>query len=330
MTIDAKINVSQLLCMGISTQRGTFITWDRKTGEPFHNFITWKDIRSDQLCKQWNQSFRLKCIKFGAKFIHFFIRSNRFLAASLLRFTTGMVIMRFIWVLQNIPQIRLKATEGDALYGTLDTYLVWKLTSGRVHATDASNSCITGFYDPFLMQWADWALNMFDIPPSMLPTVKDTNGDFGRTSAQIFGASIPIRAVVGDQQAAMFGECCFREGDVKCTLGTGTFININTGYQPFASYKGLYPIVGWKLVSDQKPTYLIEGASYDTGTAILWAQSIGLFDDPKETSDLVHNESNGSVYFVPAFSGLQAPINDNTAATAFIGITPRFGSNVKI
>ena len=238
MCLAAKITAPQILCLGISTQRGTFITWDRKTGEPFHEFITWKDIRSDHLCKQWNHSFRMKCINFGAKFVHFFTRSNRFLAASLLRFTTGMVVMRFLWVLQNIPHIRLKAVEGDALYGTLDTYLVWKLTGGKVHATDASNACITGFYDPFLMKWADWALHMFDIPPSMLPTVKDTNGDFGTTSAHLFGASIPIRAVVGDQQAAMFGECCFREGDVKCTLGTGTFININTGDQPFASYKG--------------------------------------------------------------------------------------------
>ncbi|CAG2122977.1 unnamed protein product, partial [Medioppia subpectinata] len=143
--------------------RGTFITWDRETGQPFHNFITWKDIRSEQLCNQWNQSMRMKCLKMGAKFVHFFSRSDRFLAASLLRFTTGMVVMRLVWVLQNIPRVRQRAVEGNALYGTVDTYLIWRLTSGKVHATDPSNACITGFYDPFLMKYADWALNMFDI-----------------------------------------------------------------------------------------------------------------------------------------------------------------------
>ncbi|XP_054153022.1 putative glycerol kinase 5 [Oppia nitens] len=316
----AKISVHQVLCIGISTMRGTFITWDKETGEPFHNFITWKDIRSNQLCDQWNESLRMKCLKMGAKFIHFFTRSSRFLAASLLKFTTGMVVMRLVWVLHNIPEVRHQAIEGKALYGTIDTYLIWKLTSGKVHATDPSNACVTGFYDPFLMKWGDWALNMLNIPPSMLPLVKDTNGDYGRTNSQLFGASIPIRAIVGDQQAAMFGECCFREGDFKCTLGTGTFININTGEKPCASYKGLYPIVGWKLKNEEKPIYLMEGASYDTGTAIKWAHNIGLFDDLKKTSDMAKNVSNDDLYFVPAFSGLQAPINDNFATSAFIGI----------
>jgi putative glycerol kinase 5 len=230
--------VNQISCIGISTLRGTFITWDRETGEPFHNFITWKDIRADKLCDEWNDSFRVKCLKSGAKFIHFFTRSNRFLAASLLKFSTGMIVIRFLWMLENLPIIRQRAIEGRAMFGTVETYLIWKLTGGKVHATDPSNACVSGFFDPFLMEWAQWAINMFNIPPSMLPIVQDTNGDFGETSPEIFGVSIPIRAVVGDQQAAMFGECCFQVGDVKCTLGTGTFININTGSTPYASYKG--------------------------------------------------------------------------------------------
>lgn len=150
-----------------------------------------------------------------------------------------MVVMRLLWVLHNIPEIRQNAIEGNALFGTIDTYLVWKLTGGRVHATDPSNACVTGFYDPFLLKYGDWAINMFHIPPSILPAVKDTNGDFGQISSEWFGTNIPIRAVVGDQSAAMFGECCTRVGDVKCTLGTGTFININTGEHALASYKGL-------------------------------------------------------------------------------------------
>lgn len=319
---NGKLNINQISCIGISSLRGTFITWDRETGQPFHNFITWKDIRANKLCEQWNNSFRLKCLRSGAKFIHFFNRSNRFLAASLLRFTTGMVVMRLLWILENFPIIRERAVEGKAMFGTVDTYLIWRLTGGHIFATDPSNACVTGFYDPFLMCWANWAINMFNIPPSMLPIVQDTNGDYGQTLPEIFGTSIPIRAVVGDQQAAMFGECCFRVGDVKCTLGTGAFININTGSSPFASFKGLYPVVGWKLVNNEKPVYLAEGSSYDTGSAISWAQSVGLLDDPKDSSEMAISVSNDNLFFVPAFSGLQAPINDNRATAAFIGINP--------
>ncbi len=210
--------------MAIATQRGTFTTWDRESGQTFHNFITWKDIRSSSLCEQWNNSFRIKALKAGANLLHFFTRSHRFLAGSLMKFTTGMAVIRLIWVLENLPQVKQKAIEGKAMFGTVDTYLVWKLTGGKVHATDASNACVTGMFDPFRMKWMDWVMNMFHIPYSMLPIVQDTNGSFGETLAEIFGVSIPICCLVGDQQAAMFGECCFEVGDVKCTLGTGSFM----------------------------------------------------------------------------------------------------------
>ncbi|XP_076339359.1 glycerol kinase 5-like [Tachypleus tridentatus] len=317
---NAGIKAKQVACIGISTQRGTFTNWDRETGQPFHNLITWKDTRAERLCREWNNSIQMKCLRGGAQLLYFFTRRKRFLAASILYFQTGMVVMRLLWMLQHIPVIRERAVEGQAMFGTLDTWLMWKLTGGRTHATDSSCASISGMYDPFQMCWAGWCINMLNIPPSLLPVVKDTSGWFGKTTPEIFGASIPITAIIGDQQASTFGECCFDVGDVKCTIGTGAFININTGDKPHASLKGLYPVIGWKV--GDSVTYLAEGSSYDAGTVLLWGQKIGLYDDVAQTSDLANSVPNSNgVCFVPAFSGLQAPVNDNLAVSGFIGIS---------
>ncbi|RWS21809.1 putative glycerol kinase 5-like protein, partial [Leptotrombidium deliense] len=301
--------------------RNTFVLWDKSTGKCLHNFITWKDSRCKQLCDEWNDSFRLKCLQTVSKLIYYVTRHKRYLSASLLKFVTGMVAMRLLWILNKYKHVREAAVNGKVLYGTVDTWLVWKFTAGKVHATDASNACVSGLFDPFQLQWSSLVLSMLNIPESMFPEILPTNGDYGSTFSSLFGVSIPIRAVVGDQQAAMFGECCFNVGDVKCTLGTGSFMNINTGEEPHTSFKGLYPIVGWKLCSGEL-VYLAEGSAFDTGTTITWAQKLGLFKDPFESSDVAKSvEDTGGVYFVPAFSGLQAPINDPTAVSSFIGIS---------
>lgn len=319
---NSKLKSSQISCLGISSQRGTFITWEKDTGIPFHNFISWKDLRASSICKEWNNSLRMKCLRWGSHILHLLSGKKRFLAAKVLKLSTAMVVMRLHWILQNIPDVKKKALDGQALFGTIDTWLVWKLTGGRVHATDASNACITGLFDPFQMHWAGWAINMFGIPPSMLPIVKPTSGEFGKSDACIFGVSLPITAIVGDQQASMFGECCFEVGEIKCTMGTGSFININTGNTPHASYKGLYPVVGWTI--NDETTYLAEGGTHDTGTVICWAQKLGLLDDPFESSEIATSvPDSGGVYFIPAFSGLQAPFNDNLAVSAFIGLNAK-------
>lgn len=317
---DANIDPSQISCIGMSTQRGTFTTWDRETGQPFHNFIVWNDTRSDSLCKEWNKSLRMKILRMGASMLYLVTRNKRFLSASIIRFTTAMAVMKLVWVLKNIPQIRQRANQGLAVMGTVDSFLLYRMTKGLVHATEPSNACVTGLYDPFEMCWGKWAINMFNIPPTLLPQVKSTSGEFGRTDPEIFGASIPITAMVGDQQASTFGECCFNVGDVKCTLGTGSFLQVNTGSKAHASCKGLYPVVGWQI--GKEVTYLVEGKNHDNGTIIKWAQTIGLIEDPSATSDIAMSvqDSNG-VCFVPAFTGIQAPINDNQAAAAFVGLT---------
>jgi putative glycerol kinase 5 len=315
------IKPSQIESIGLSTLRNSFTIWNKSTGIHYHNIITWKDNRSSKLCQEWNDSLLFKTVNRTGKWLYRLTRRTTFLAMSIFKLSTQMVASKLVWVLNEYPNIREEAESGDVLYGTLDTWLIWKMTNETVHATDPSNACISGLYDPFTLAWSPWILKLFNIPASILPEVRDTNGGFGCLKDEELG-EIPIGAVIGDQQAAVFGECCFDVGDAKATLGTGTFININTGSKAHANFEGVYPLVGWKL-KEQEPTYLAEGCSSDTGATIVWAKKVDLFDEAKNLTNIdTAVESNGGVYFIPAFSGLQAPYADSTATTAFIGITP--------
>uniref|UniRef100_A0A1B6DGB8 Glycerol kinase 5 n=1 Tax=Clastoptera arizonana TaxID=38151 RepID=A0A1B6DGB8_9HEMI len=323
----ASIQASDIKCLGISSQRCTFITWNRFTGRYYHNLITWKDLRADSIVKRRNNSYSLMCLRGGAKLLYTITRSKRFLAGSVLKLMNAQVVCRLEWVLKNVPGVFEASIQGSALFGTIDTWLLYRLTNGRLHVTDVSCASATALFDPFTMHWADWALYLFQIPVAMLPTVCDTAGDhFGSTSPEILGAAIPIRSSMADQSASMYGSCCFNEGDVKLTMGTGTFLNVNTGKSPHASVAGLYPVVGWRVRDEL--VYLVEGSSYDTGCLINWIQNMGLVFDVTETSDKASSViDNGGVYFVPAFSGLQAPVNDCNAAAGFIGIKPTSTTN---
>ena len=319
---NAGIKATDIQSIGLSTLRNSFTMWNKKTGVHYHNIITWNDTRSSKICQEWNESLLIKTInKTGRTFYHL-TRLPRFLGMSIFKLSTQMVVSKLIWVLKEYPDLRKDAEAGEVSYGTLDTWLVWKMSQEAVHATDPSNACVSGIFDPFTMSWSSWALKLFDIPASILPEVRDTNGGFGDMSKDILGHCIPIGAIIGDQQSAVFGECCFDIGDTKVTLGTGTFININTGHRPHANFKGVYPLVGWKL-KGQKETYLAEACSADTGATIVWAKKAELFDETANLTNIQSvAESSGGVYFVPAFSGLQAPYADPNATSAFIGITP--------
>ncbi|CAG5049140.1 unnamed protein product [Parnassius apollo] len=319
---DASLSAAQITAMGISTQRGTFITWSRKTGRPFHRFCTWKDIRADKLVTEWNNSYTLKAIKFGAYVLHMVTRSKRFRAASVFNFTNNQTILRLSWALHNIQALKDAVQNKEAMFGTLDTWLLYKLTGNKVHISDVSSASATALYDPFTMQWAGWAMQFFNIPFSILPEVVDTAGEhFTSTVPEIWGHAIPIRSCIADQTASMWGSCCFDVGEVKVTMGTGTFFNINTGRTPHASVSGLYPVVAWRLGNEL--VFSAEGASNDTATIITWAQSIGLFENPADTAEIAMSvpDTDGT-YFIPAFSGLGPPYNDSTAAVGFIGIKP--------
>ncbi|KAJ8717914.1 hypothetical protein PYW07_005844 [Mythimna separata] len=270
---DASLSASQVTAMGISTQRGTFINWSRKTGKPFHKFITWKDLRADKLVKQWNNSYTWKLFKAGAYILYLILRSKRFKAGSVFKFMNTQTCLRLYWAHQNVSAFKTAVLDDDALFGTLDTWLLYKLTGGKVHMTDVSSASATGFYDPFTMQWAGWAMTMLKIPRQALPEVVDTAGDhFTSTLPSIWGHPIRIVSCMADQTASMWGSCCFEVGDVKLTMGTGTFFNINTGAEPHASVSGLYPIVGWRLGDEL--VFSAEGANNDTASIIKWAQNL--------------------------------------------------------
>ncbi|KAL4714940.1 hypothetical protein ACJJTC_003091 [Scirpophaga incertulas] len=311
---DASLSASLISAMGISTQRSTFITWSRKSGKSFHKFITWKDMRADKLVKQWNESYTWKLIKAGAYALYLVTRSKRFRAGSALKFMNSQTTLRLNWALTNIAALKQAVLDDDVMFGTLDTWLLYKLTGNTLHVTDVSSASATGFYDPFTMQWAGWAMTLFNIPMSALPTVVDTAGrHFTSTAPSLWGDSIPILSSMADQTASMWGSCCFDVGDVKLTMGTGTFFDINTGSTPHASVSGLYPVVGWRV--GKELVYSAEGANNDTASIIKWAQNLGLFDNPEDTADIANSvPDTDGVYFIPAFSGLGPPYNDGTAA----------------
>ncbi|XP_060600237.1 putative glycerol kinase 5 isoform X2 [Ruditapes philippinarum] len=317
----AGIKVSEVTCLGIAVQRNTCLTWDSKTGKPFHNFITWQDLRARDYVKSWNTSLTLKALNSGSKVLHTFTRKKRFLSASVLKFMSPQVTLRLLWILDNIPDLRKKALDGEVKFGCIESWLLWKLTGSQVHATDFSCASATGLYDPFLVSWSTIVCGLVNIPMNIFPDVLPTSGVFGHVDESVFGSSIPITCLVGDQSASMFGECCFDVGDIKCTLGTGMFIDLNTGEEPHASIAGLYPLIGWKI--GDRLTYIAEGIAADTGSTIQWAEQIGLFEDVRDTASIAESvEDTDGVYFVPAFCGLQAPINDDKATTLMIGMTP--------
>ncbi|KAK3849532.1 hypothetical protein Pcinc_043719, partial [Petrolisthes cinctipes] len=320
----AKLSAKDIRCLGLSTQRASFVTWNKNTDKLLHKFITWKDVRSDALVKQWNRSIIMKLIRFGSSILYKILRSKRFLAGSVLKLMNIQVNMRLKWVLENNVEAARLAREGDLLFGTLDTWLIYKLSKGKIHATDYSNASGTALYDPFIEDWNRFFLGVFGIPLSIFPELRPSVGNWGSCSADLFGAEIPITAVVSDQGASLFGSFGFERGDVKITLGTGAFMDVNTGSKPHASVKGIYPVHGWK--DSQGLVHMAEASSNDNGTVIEWGQTMGLYENASETSDLAMSaKGDNSVYFIPAFQGIQAPLNDARATAGILGLSANTG-----
>lgn len=299
----------------------------------FHNFITWKDIRANDIVRKWNESWTMKGLNVGSKLLYEVTRSHKFLAGSVLKIMNAQVTPRLLWVLESNRELQHAVKSGDALFGTIDSFLFYRLRQGNTlrmdmeHISEITNCTATGLYDPFSLQWAGWAISMFNLRKDMLPKVVDNSYDFGSIDKSYFGEPIRIAGIMGDQAASLFGSCCFHSGDAKVTLGTGTFFNINTDKKCHASVLGLYPLVAW-MIKDKDVTYCVEGNSSDTATVINWGKSIGLYDDPKETARMAEavTDSDG-VYFIPSFFGLSAPINDFKATTGFLGIHPETTKN---
>ncbi|WP_412550653.1 glycerol kinase GlpK [Shimia sp. MIT910701] len=301
----AKLSAKDIDAIGITNQRETTLVWNKTTGEPVHNAIVWQDRRTAAICEE---------LKAGGH-------------AEMVQATTGLLLDPYFsgtkikWILDNVEGARAAAEAGDLLFGTVDCYLIWKLTGGKVHATDATNAARTLIYDIHTGVWSKDICALLGIPMSMLPEVKDCAADFGETDADLFGAAIPIRGVAGDQQAATIGQACFEAGMLKSTYGTGCFALLNTGDTPVTSQNRLLTTIAYQL--DGKPTYALEGAIFIAGAVVQWLRDgLGIINDASETAALADAADPGQeLILVPAFVGLGAPYWNPEARGAVFGLT---------
>ena len=300
---------ADVAALGITNQRETVVIWDRKTGKPIHNAIVWQDRRTAPLCA------KLKKQGLEPKFTR----------------KTGLLLdpyfsgTKIAWMLDKVKGARKRAEKGELLAGTIDSFLIWRLTGGQVHATDATNASRTLVYNIEKNEWDAELLRILDIPAALLPAVKDCADDYGMTDAELFGAAIPIRGVAGDQQAATIGQACFRPGMMKSTYGTGCFALLNTGADLVRSKNRLLSTIAYRL--DGKTTYALEGSIFIAGAAVQWLRDgLKIISRADETGPLARQADPAqAVYLVPAFVGLGAPHWDAEARGAIYGLTRNTG-----
>ncbi len=304
------VSPSEIAAVGITNQRETAILWDRKSGKPLYNAIVWQDRRTAERCRVLKESGHEPEVAQRTGLL-----LDPYFSASKLE-----------WLLDHIPGSRSRAESGQLAAGTIDSWLIFKLTGGAVHAIDVTNASRTMLLDLKLLQWSNAMLELFGIPRAALPDVRDSASDFGATVHDLLGASIPIRGAVGDQQAALFGQACFAPGDVKSTYGTGCFVLVNTGSAPAASENRLLSTVGYRVKG--QTAYAIEGSIFVAGAVVQWLRdSLGCIRKSAEVEALARTakEADG-LYFVPAFTGLGAPYWDPMARGAILGLTRDMGS----
>ncbi|TVP59164.1 MAG: glycerol kinase [Halomonadaceae bacterium] len=303
--VNANLQASDLAAIGITNQRETSILWDRASGEPVHKAIVWQDRRTAPLCEKLRREGH----------------------EALVVERTGLLLdpyfsaTKIAWMLDNVEGLRLRAERGELAFGTVDSWLLWCLTDGRVHATDATNASRTALFNIHEQRWDDDLLALFQVPASLLPEVHDSAADFGSTAPSLLGSAVPVCGIAGDQQAALFGQACFERGMAKSTYGTGCFLVLNTGSQAMRSENRLLTTVAYRL--DGKVTYAMEGSIFVAGAAIQWLRDgLGLISHAAESEELARKVgSNNSVYLVPAFTGLGAPYWDPHARGAITGLT---------
>ena len=300
------INGDNIAAIGITNQRETTIVWDAETGEPVYNAIVWQDRRTSEFCDSLKKKDGL---------------------TETIRNKTGLIIDAYFsatkinWILENVPGARQKAQEGKLRFGTVDTWLVWMLTSGEVHVTDVSNASRTMLFNIHTLEWDKELLELFNIPESMMPDVKSSSEVYGYTKGTILACEVPIGGMAGDQQAALFGQMCTEPGSVKNTYGTGCFLLMNSGEKPIMSSNNLLTTVAWKI--GDTVNYALEGSIFVAGSVVQWLRDgLGIIRSAKEVEELATSvPDNGGVYFVPALTGLGAPHWDQYAKGSIYGIT---------
>ena len=303
--LSANLSYRDIAAIGITNQRETTVVWDKETGEPICNAIVWQCRRTAAYADR--------------------LRADGY--EDMIRAKTGLIVDAYFsgtkirWILDNIPGARERAERGELLFGTIETWLIWKMTGGKAHVTDYSNAARTMLFNIHTLEWDEEILKLLDIPRSMLPKPQPCSCHYGVTIPELFGGGIPITGAAGDQQAALFGECCFKDGEVKSTYGTGNFLLLNTGSKAVTSENGLLTTIAWGL--DGKVTYALEGSVFVCGAAIQWLRDELKFMTCAPDSEAIAasvSDTEG-VYVVPAFVGLGAPYWDSEARGAIFGIT---------
>ena len=301
----ANLTFEDIDSIGITNQRETAIVWDKNTGEPVYNAIVWQCRRTAEYCDGLREQG----------------------LSDMIRKKTGLLIDPYFsatkvrWILENVPGARERAEKGELLFGTIETWLIWKLTGGKVHVTDYSNASRTMMFNINTLEWDEDILKILDIPRSMLPKPMPSACVYGETTPNIFGGPIKIAGACGDQQSALFGQTCFKEGDAKNTYGTGAFLLMNIGEKPILSNNGLVTTVAWGL--DGKVYYALEGSVFVCGAAIQWLRDeVNIIENAPQSEEMALSvDDNGGLFVVPAFTGLGAPYWDPYARGAIFGIT---------
>ncbi len=301
------LTTADLAAVGITNQRETTVVWDRKTGTPVHNAIVWQDTRTDRICDELARD--------GGQ--------DRFRKQVGLPLATYFSGPKVKWIIDNVPGVRERAQSGDIVFGNIDSWVVWNLTGGPdggVHVTDPTNASRTMLMDLKTLDWDDGILDTMGIPRAMLPEIKSSSMEYAKAKGVLDG--IPVAGILGDQQAAVFGQTCFSPGEAKNTYGTGNFLLLNTGTEAVQSENGLLTTVGYKI-GDQAAVYCLEGAIAVTGSLVQWLRdNLGLISSAPEIEGLAQSvDDNGGAYFVPAFSGLFAPYWKSDARGAIVGLT---------
>jgi glycerol kinase len=298
-----------IAAIGITNQRETTVLWERRSGRPVHNAIVWQDRRTASLCENWREAGLAEPV------------ANR----------TGLVIDPYFsaskirWLLDTVAGLRESAASGEIAFGTIDSFLLWRLTGGRLHATDVTNASRTMLFDLRRLAWEGGLLREFGIPRALLPEIRDTDADFGTTMPELFGDAVPIAGMAGDQQAALIGQACFFPAMVKSTYGTGAFALLNTGAHPAVSRNRLLTTLAYRLGGD--PVYALEGSIFLAGAAVQWLRDrLGGVDTVADTAALAAEaDPRQRVYFVPSFAGLGAPYWASRARGALSGLTIECG-----
>lgn len=303
--VQLQLSTADIAGIGITNQRETTVIWERRTGKPVYNAIVWQDRRTADECSRLKAAGLEPIVKAKTGLL-----IDAYFSATKIR-----------WILDHVEGAREKADRGELAFGTIDTWLVWNLTNGGLHITDVSNAARTLLYNIEQLQWDDELLALFDIPASLLPTVKPSSAIYGKTSHLEIGAGMPIAAIAGDQQAALFGQMCIDAGMTKCTYGTGSFLMMNTGSKRAASQHGLLTTIAWQIGHDV--IYALEGSVFIGGAVIQWLRDgLRLFEQASDSEKLAASVAdNGGVYFVPALTGIGAPHWDPHARGAIFGIT---------